>query len=74
MTRDLRLYLLVVVLPAILLVVGGIRLVSLESARARAAVQAELDDRARQLAHGLVQQLKAVGFDGRAHQIGRAHV
>ena len=67
MTRDLRLYLLVVVLPAILLVVGGIRLVSLESARARAAVQTELDDRARQLAHGLVQQLKAVGFDGRAH-------
>lgn len=65
MTRDLRVYLLVVVLPAILLVAGGIRLISLERARARASIQADLDAHAQQVARAVLQDLKACARNGR---------
>jgi len=47
MARDIKKYILIVVLPAIMLVAGGIRLVSLERSRALEAVQSQLNEAAR---------------------------
>ena len=61
MTRDIRIYLLIVVLPAILLVAGGIRLVSLESARAKAMAVDALEEKAGNLAKQITQKLREKG-------------
>lgn len=63
MTREIKLYLLVVVLPAVLLTAGGIRLVVLESARARAAVRENLDAKAAEIASSALEALKAAGIE-----------
>jgi signal transduction histidine kinase len=61
MRREIRIYLLIVVLPAILLVAGGIRLISLESARAHAAAVKDLDAKARAVARTMIKRLRQEG-------------
>lgn len=61
MTRDIKIYLLIVVLPAILLVAGGIRLVSLERERAKAMALETLDAKAASLAAKISEKLRASG-------------
>lgn len=58
MNRDLRIYTFFVALPAVLLVALGIRLVVLEGGRSRAAAEAELNNRALQVATAIKAEFK----------------
>ena len=62
MMRDLRLYLLAVALPAVLLAAGGIRLISLESGRARAMMHDHLNSRAAALSSEIGEALREKGL------------
>lgn len=61
MSRDIKIYLLIVVLPALLLVAGGIRLVSLERERARAMAVQSLDEKAADLSRRISAKLREKG-------------
>ena len=61
MSRDIKIYLLIVVLPAILLVAGGIRLVQLESERSCEVLRESLQDRANLVARRISADLKSSG-------------
>ena len=61
MSRDIKIYLLIVVLPAMLLVAGGIRLVSLERERARAMAVESLDAKAAELARQISSRIREKG-------------
>ena len=62
MSRDIKIYLLIVVLPAILLVAGGIRLVQLESERSCEVLRESLQDRANLVARRISADLKSSGY------------
>ena len=59
MSKDIRIYILIVVLPAILLVAGGIRLIPLELGRMRAAAMQTLQKRANMVANDIEKELEA---------------
>lgn len=61
MSRDIKIYLLIVVLPAMLLVAGGIRLVALERERARAMAVETLDAKASELARQIAAKIREKG-------------
>lgn len=65
MNRDIRIYLAIVVLPAILLVAGGIRLISLECSSVRTMAIASLDEKAARLATAISASLKSNGCEYR---------
>lgn len=61
MSRDIKIYLLIVVLPAMLLVAGGIRLVALERDRVRSMAVETLDAKATSLARQISEKLREKG-------------
>lgn len=61
MYRDIKIYLLIVVLPAVFLVAGGIRLVTLERERACAMAVASLNEKAAELSRGIAAKLREKG-------------
>ena len=65
MTKDIKLHILAVVLPAVVLAAGGIRLVVLEGSRARTAVQERLDAVSADLARRVVESFKEKGISPR---------
>lgn len=72
MSRDIKIYLLIVVLPAMLLVAGGIRLVSLERERARAMAVEALDAKASELARQIAEKIREKGCQCRDAKPPRA--